>query len=146
MGRMDDGTLKIGELAARCGVSPDTIRFYEREKLLPRPRRTASRYRTYVAEDEDRVRFIRQAQAMGLTLQDIRELVSQQRLHTPDECRRVAGLLRERIGVLDRKIVELRSFRRRLADNLARCESVDSSACPVILDLSRPQPRRRQAG
>lgn len=145
MGRMDDATLKIGELAARCGVSPDTIRFYEREKLLPRPRRTASRYRVYGEEDEDRLRFIRQAQAIGLTLEDIRELVRQHRLHTPGECRRVAELLHERIAVLDRKIAELRSFRRRLADNLARCESVDSAACPVILDLSKPSSKAQGA-
>ena len=146
MGRMSDGTLKIGELAALCGVSPDTIRFYEREKLLPRPRRTASRYRVYGEEDEDRVSFIRQAQVIGLTLENIRELVRERQLHTPGECRHVAQLLRERMEVLDRKIAELRSFRRRLADNLARCESVDSAACPVILDLSKPGPRRQRAG
>src|SRR4051812_19504643 len=99
MERMDDATLKIGELATRCGVSPDTIRFYEREKLLPSPRRTASRYRVYGRDDQERVRFIRQAQTIGLTLHDIRELVRQQRLHTPHECRQVAELLRERIGV-----------------------------------------------
>jgi DNA-binding transcriptional MerR regulator len=146
MGRMDDRTLKIGELAARCGVSPDTIRFYEREKLLPRPHRTSSRYRVYGDEDEGRIRFIRQAQGLGLTLEDIRELVRQQRLHTPDECRQVAELLRERIGVLDGKIAALRSFRRRLVDNLAHCEGVDRAACPVILDLSRPTPEPRAAG
>ena len=146
MGRMSEGTLKIGELAARCGVSPDTIRFYEREKLLPRPRRTVSRYRVHGEEDEGRVRFIRQAQAIGLTLENIRELVRERQLHTPGECRHVAQLLRERIEVLDRKIAELRSFRRRLADNLARCESIDSAACPVILDLSKPGPKGRRTG
>ena len=143
---MNDGTIIIGELAARCGVSPDTIRFYEREKLLPQPRRTASRYRVYGEEDADRVRFIRQAQAIGLGLENIRDLVRERQLHTPGECRHVAQLLRERIDVLDRKIAELRSFRRRLADNLARCESVDSAACPVILDLAKPGPRRQRAG
>jgi DNA-binding transcriptional MerR regulator len=146
MGRMRDGILMIGELAARCGVSPDTIRFYERERLLPRARRTASRYRVYGAEDEGRVRFIRQAQALGLTLDSIRELVRERQLHTPGECRHVAQLLRERIAVLDQKIAELRSFRRRLADNLGRCESADSASCPVILDLSKPGPQRQAAG
>lgn len=142
MGRMGDGTLKIGELAKRCGVSPDTIRFYEREKLLPRPRRTASRYRVYGAEDEGRVRFIRQAQAIGLSLDNVRELVRERQLHTPDECQHVAELLRERIEVLDRQIAELRSFRRRLADNLTRCERADNTACPVILDLAKTAPTR----
>lgn len=138
MRTMDEAPLRIGELATRCGVTPDTIRFYEREKLLPRARRTASRYRVYDGSDEDRVRFIRQAQAIGLTLEAIRELVREQRLHTPGECRRVAGLLRERIDALDRKISELRSFRRRLAESLARCETADGASCPVVVDLARP--------
>jgi DNA-binding transcriptional MerR regulator len=139
---MSDGTLRIGELAARCGVSPDTIRFYEREKLLPRPRRTASRYRVYGEIDEDRVRFIRQAQAMGLSLDNVRELVRERQLHTPGECRHVAQLLRARIEVLDARIRELRAFRKRLGESLARCESVGTEECPVILDLSRPRPKR----
>ena len=146
MAKMKDHGLRIGELAARCGVSTDTIRYYEREELLPRPRRTASRYRIYDEHDEGRVRFIRQAQDLGLTLDNIRELVRERRLHTPGECRHVAGLLRERIVVLDRKIAELRSFRRRLAENLARCERADSAACPVILDLSRPRRGRQGTG
>jgi DNA-binding transcriptional MerR regulator len=66
MGRMKNG-LKIGELAERCGVSRDTIRFYEREGLLPRPQRTPALYRVYGDEDEGRLLFIRQAQALGLT-------------------------------------------------------------------------------
>jgi DNA-binding transcriptional MerR regulator len=143
MGRMTENTMRIGELASRCGVSPDTIRFYEREKLLPRARRTASRYRVFGADDEARVRFIRQAQAIGFTLDNIRELVRERQLHTPGECRHVAQLLRDRIEVLDRKIAELRSFRRRLAVNLARCESVDTATCPVIVDLSQPATRRQ---
>jgi DNA-binding transcriptional MerR regulator len=137
MRRMNGSTLKIGELAAHCGVTPDTIRFYEREKLLPRPQRTSSRYRVYGEEDENRVRFIRQAQSIGLSLDNIRELVRERELHTPAECRRVAQLLRERIDVLDRKIAELRSFRRRLTESLALCESAKSTSCPTILDLAK---------
>jgi DNA-binding transcriptional MerR regulator len=146
MERMSDGTgtLKIGELAARCGVSRDTICFYERETLLPRPRRTASRYRVYSEDDEERVRFIRQAQAIGFSLDNIRELVRERQLHTPGECQHVAQLLRDRIDVLDRKIDELRAFRGRLAASLRRCESVDSARCPVIVDLSKPAAKGRR--
>ncbi len=127
--------LTIGGLAARCGVSRDAIRFYEREGLLPRPRRTASKYRVYGDEDERRLLFVRQAQGIGLTLTDIRELLRHEQLRTPDECRRVAARLRERIAVIDRKLAELRAFRRQLADNLARCEQAEGQACPVVLDL-----------
>lgn len=136
--------LKIGELAERSAVSRDTIRFYEREGLLPRPRRTATRYRIYGDADIGRVLFVRQAQAIGLTLEDIRELIRIETLRTPDECRRVAALLRERIEAIDRKLTDLKVFRRRLAESLDRCEHTDGDACPVVLDLSprkaRPRP------
>lgn len=140
---MRDG-LQIGELATRCGVSRDTIRFYEREGLLPPPRRTLSQYRVYTDEDEGRLLFIRQARAIGLTLDDIRELVRQERLRSPGECRRVASLLRERIEAIDQKLAELNAFRRQLAESLGRCEKADSEACPVVLDLSNTQARRRR--
>jgi DNA-binding transcriptional MerR regulator len=140
MKRMRDG-LKIGELADRCGVSRDTIRFYEREKLLPRPRRSASSYRVYADEDASRVLFIRQAQAIGLTLDDIRELVRLETLRTPDECERVAGVLRERIAAIDRKVSDLRAFRKRLARSLGRCESAHGEGCPVVVDLMPATPR-----
>jgi DNA-binding transcriptional MerR regulator len=143
MGQMTEG-LKIGELATRCGVSRDTVRFYEREGLLPRPRRTASQYRVYGEDDEGRLLFIRQAQAIGLTLDDIRELVRYEELRTPGECRRVAELLRQRIETIDRKLVELRAFRRHLAESLERCEKAEGEACPVVLDLSRAGARPRR--
>ena len=136
MGRMSDG-LTIGVLASRCGVSRDTVRFYERERLLPPPRRTASGYRLYREEEAGRVRFIRRAQAMGLTLDDVRELLRVETLRTPEQCRRVGARLRLRIEVVDEKIAQLRSFREELARNLRRCERAEAekACCPVVLDL-----------
>ena len=133
--------LKIGELAEQCGVSRDTIRFYEREGLLPRPKRSASRYRVYGSDEAGRVHFIRQAQLIGLTLEDVRELIRLETLKTPGECQRVAALLRERIEAIDRKLADLRAFRRRLAHSLERCANADGDACPVVLDLSAPRSR-----
>ena len=145
MERMRDAELKIGELATRCGVSRDTIRFYEREGLLPRPGRTPSQYRVYDSRDEARLHFVRQAQAIGLTLKDIRELLRNEQVQHPGECRRVAALLRERIAAIDRKVAELRAFRRQLAAGLERCERADGEACPVVLDLSAGARRRRES-
>jgi MerR family copper efflux transcriptional regulator len=145
MGAMKDGAMSIGALAGTCGVSRDTIRFYEREGLLPRPRRTPSRYRVYGPEDEVRLRFIRQAQAIGLTLDDVRELLRHREARTPDECRRVAALLRRRIEALDHKLAELRALRRVLADNLSRCEQAGSAECPVVLDLSKAGAKRKES-
>src|SRR5258708_38101866 len=87
MGRMIEG-IRIGELAERAGVSRDTVRFYERKGLLPRPRRTASQYRVYDEETAARLHFIRRGQEIGLTLEDIRELLRLHELKTPQECRR----------------------------------------------------------
>src|SRR5712691_10073463 len=113
MGRMIEG-LRIGELSERCGVSTDTVRFYERQGLLPRPRRSPSRYRLYDQEDESRLRFIRRAQFLGLTLEDIRDLLSLRQPQTPDECSRVADTLRARVKAVDEKLAQLRAFRREL--------------------------------
>ena len=137
MKRMRDG-ITIGDLAGACGVSRDTLRFYERERLLPPARRTTSGYRLYGQDDAGRVRFIRRAQAIGLTLDDIRELLRVQRVNTPEQCRRVGARLGARIQAVDEKIHQLRAFREELARNLERCEraEVKESCCPVVLDLA----------
>lgn len=131
----------IGELARRCGVSRDAVRFYEREGLMRRARRRPSGYRVYGPEDEERLRFIRRAQAVGLMLEDIGELLRLHEAHSPAECRSVAERLRHRIEALDRKIAELATFRRTLRDNLRRCEVAEAEACPVVLDLMKGQRR-----
>lgn len=128
--------LRIGDLARRCDVSRDTLRFYERERLIAPPRRSDAGYRLYGEPDVERVQFIRQAQAVGLTLDDIRELLSAQRLRTPGACRRVAERLRARIEVIDRKISELTAFRRELANGLAQCDE-GADSCPVVLRFAQ---------
>lgn len=132
------GGLTIGGLAKRAQVSRDTLRFYERRRLLPAPRRTASGYRLYNEDDAGRVRFIRRAQAMGLTLEDIQELLRAQTLKTAEQCRRVASRLRARIDAVDEKIAELRAFRAELFRNLRHCEKAgaEPECCPVVLDLA----------
>jgi DNA-binding transcriptional MerR regulator len=133
---MDDA-MRIGELARACEVSRDTLRFYERERLLPRPRRTASGYRLYGAEDASRVLFVRRAQAMGLALDDIRDLLELRSLKTPDQCRRVASRLRTRVAAVEKKIADLQAFRAELLKGLKRCEDAIErrECCPVVVDL-----------
>lgn len=135
---MRDG-LTIGELAGACGVSRDALRYYERERLLPPVPRTASGYRQYGAEAAARVRFIRRAQSMGMTLGDVRELLRVQRLRSSEQCRRVAARLRQRVEAIDTKIAELREFRGELEDALRQCEraGADTDCCPVVVDLAR---------
>ena len=137
MRQMRDG-LTIGQLADRCEVSRDTVRFYERKRLLPTPRRTVAGYRVYSDDDASRVRFIRRAQTMGLTLEDVSELLRAQTLTTPEQCKRVATRLRARVQAVDEKLAELREFRGELLRNLRRCEEAGAkpSCCPVVLDLA----------
>jgi len=126
---------KIGELSRRTGLSRDAIRFYERSGLLPRAPRTASGYRLYGDRDADRIRFVREAQDMGLTLDDVRELLAASELRTPEDCRRVAALLGRRIGEIDERIRAMTRFRERLDGSRRRCEEAAPGGCPVVLDL-----------
>lgn len=136
MARMLDG-LTIGEMAQACEVSRDTLRFYERERLLPSARRSASGYRLYREEDAARVRFVRRAQAMGLTLDDIRELLRARTLKTPEQCRRVAARLSARVAAVDEKIAQLQAFRGELVGKLKLCKRAAEreEGCPVVFDL-----------
>ena len=137
--------MRIGELAQACEVSRDTLRFYERERLLPRPSRTSSGYRVYRPEDAARVRFVRRAQAMGLALDDIRELLELKSLKTPDQCRRVASRLRMRVAAVEGKIADLQAFRAELLKALKRCEKAieRKECCPVVVELGANGARHR---
>jgi DNA-binding transcriptional MerR regulator len=134
---MDGNGIRIGELAQACAVSRDTLRFYERQRLLPAPMRSASGYRLYRQEDASRVRFVRRAQAIGLTLDDIRELLQVRELKTPEQCRRVAARLKERVADVDEKIAELQAFRAELSAGLKRCDRAMArrECCPVVVEL-----------
>lgn len=124
----------IGEIARRCDVSRDTLRFYEREGLIEPRRRTAAGYRLYSASDEERVRFIRRAQALGLSLDDIRAVLRVQPTATADACRAVAERLRERIAVLQRKRDELAGWIADLERAAERCDA-GGGPCPVVVLL-----------
>ena len=80
---------RISEVAAKLGITPDTLRYYERLGVLPRARRTAAGLRQYGDDVLRHVRFIQQAQALGLTLKDVRQLVSDQGRGGRDRCRKV---------------------------------------------------------
>ena len=125
---------KIGELAARCGVSPDTIRFYEREGLLPPPRRTASGHRVYDSDAFVRLQFIRRAQGIGLTLQDIGEILLR-RDRKDLQVEEFVTLLRARAEAIDREMSKLLAHRRSLAEGIELCEASGSSALPLLEQL-----------
>jgi MerR family copper efflux transcriptional regulator len=128
---MQNGT-KIGELAARCGVSPDTVRFYEREGLLPPPERTASGHRVYGQDAFVRLQFIRKARGIGLTLQDIGEILRLRDEGHPEAGPRITTRLRARANAIDQEIANLRVYRRLLDDTIRLCETAASSTLPRL--------------
>lgn len=102
--------MRIGELAQRVGVTTKSIRFYESIGLMPDPGRTASGYRIYAEVDVERLGFIKTAQRLGLTLDEVREILAlRERGEQP--CRYVADVLRRQVEGLDRRIRDMRRLR-----------------------------------
>ena len=145
--------LRIGKLASAAGVSADTVRYYERRKLIPRPSRTAAGYRVYSDQDVERLQFIKRAQTLGLSLDEIKALLPVSR-KSLSECRQISDLLSTKLAELDKKIAEMRGFRKTLSMYLKECEAAlagkRGDSCPVLFEITRPVPplkdsRRRKA-
>ena len=129
----------IGELAAHTGVSTKTLRFYEANGLLFEPDRTPAGYRDYPDTAIDRVVFIRQAQAAGLTLAQIREVLTIRDGGQPP-CGHVADLVDQRIEQLDRRLAELETTRTELLALQTRLETLDPADCRDDICVAIPKP------
>lgn len=132
---------RIGELAEQSGVSRDAIRFYEREGLLPRPRRSASRHRLYDHRAVTHVRFIRRSQELGLSLADIRRLLPVREADGPAASRRVTEVLEARLKAYEERIAAFETFRRRLTEGLRRCRDGADGARRLLVELAEPAGR-----
>lgn len=118
--------LFAGQVAKDLGIGVQTLHYYEREGLIPSPKRAQNGYRVYDAALVDRVRFIRKAQSLGLTLEDVKEIVElADRGACP--CGHVHTALTSRLKEVDERLRELRSFRSDLASLVKRTGAVSSS-------------------
>jgi len=118
----------IGELGEAVGIPSQTIRFYERRGLLPKPSRAANGYRDYDESTITRVRFIRAAQAAGLTLVDIRSIIDlRDEGHVP--CAHVTTLIDGKLADLRRRISELAILATELEQVLDRSQRLDPADC-----------------
>jgi len=130
--------LPIGELSRRTGVNIETIRYYERIRMLSAPPRTASGRRVYGAQDVRILAFIRRARELGFPLEDIRTLLS---LGAPGQasCGEVRDIATRHLGDIRARISDLRKLERLLANTVARCSGTKAPDCPVleILDIRR---------
>ncbi len=115
--------LKIGEVSKRSGVGIEALRFYEKSGLLDRPSRTFSGYRVYGADVLDRLAFIKQAQALGFSLDEIRRIVEDAR-KGQSPCDEVREIVRRRMGELDERLRELQRYRKELKQTLEEWDKV----------------------
>ena len=120
--------MKIGELAHGAGVSTKTIRYYEDIGVLPEPGRSANGYREYQPYDVDRLTFIRDAQATGLTLSEIASIL-ELRGRGESTCHHVMDLLERHLAAIERTIEAMQMTRQKLADLMVRAGELDPADC-----------------
>jgi MerR family copper efflux transcriptional regulator len=130
----DTKEFTIGRLAREVGINAETVRFYERKGLLPKPPRSESGYRHFTTETTKRLRFIRRAQELGFSLNEIRELLVLRMSPTP--CPEVRKRTEAKIADIETKIHSLDSIRKSLI-SLVRCcsERASFSECPILESL-----------
>jgi DNA-binding transcriptional MerR regulator len=143
---MNSSTLHIGEVALRAGVSIDAVRYYERRGLLPASPRTEGGFRLFTTDIVERVRFIKQAQELGFSLDEIGELLT---TGGERECRRVRDHLKVKLSEMDERIRLTQDFRKTLSRHLAACERElsrhgDTAVCPVLINIPTPIRERRK--
>lgn len=128
--------MQIGQLAQHAGVPIDTVRYYERQGILPPPERQASGYRRYSPDDVSRLRFVRRAKALGFSLAEVRELLALSGRPAED----MAGLKAaagEKLADVAQKIAELERVRDGLETVIAACPGHGALAqCPILAALS----------
>ncbi len=124
--------LTIGQLAEQAGVNVQTVCYYERRGLLPQPARTGAGYRQYPPDAADRLRFIRRAQNLGFSLEEIAELLALRVKHA-SACAAVEARARDKIALVDRKIGELERMKRTLHRLASACEAREPTGdCPIL--------------
>ncbi|MDE2570745.1 MAG: MerR family DNA-binding protein [Sphingomonadales bacterium] len=124
----------IGEFSMRTGCAIETIRFYEKIAILPKPLRRG-RYRRYEAADVARLVFVRRARELGLTLDEVRALLRLAELGA-DACGEVRDLAASHLKNVRLRIKDLRALERALADAVRSCDAGADAACPMIETLS----------
>ncbi|MCK0113631.1 heavy metal-responsive transcriptional regulator [Ornithinimicrobium sp. F0845] len=126
--------MRIGELAGRLGVNPKTIRYYESIGLLPDPERTSSGYRDYDEDAVDRMRFIRTAQRLGVTLDEVKEILGfRERGEAP--CAYVREVLDAQVNTIDRRITELQELRDQLVSLAAEADNLPPADAGITCQL-----------
>jgi len=129
-------TLTVSQVARQAGVNLETVRYYERRALLPTPRRTGSGYRQYSLDTVRRIGFIKRAQALGFTLDEIAELLAMQ-VSRGSPCEAVEHEAMAVIARIDQKVEELTRMRTTLEILTRACRArEETSECPLLDSLA----------
>ena len=135
-------TMTIGRLARAADVGVETIRYYQQRALLPVPTSHGT-FRHYPVQLIDRIRFIKRAQELGLSLDEIAQLL---RLEDGTDRASIRRIAADRLAQIEQKLVDLRKMRNALTHMLDQCEHTSmDQPCPIIATLARPQASGRRA-
>jgi MerR family transcriptional regulator, copper efflux regulator len=127
--------LTLGQLAKRADVNRETVRYYERRRLLQRPSRSIAGYRLFPDEAVKRLRFIRHAKMLGFSLEEIKELLAL-RVHSINTCDRVRERAQIKIADTERKIAALPQMRHVLSELVTACSRRrKTDECPILDSL-----------
>lgn len=127
-------SLKIGEVAKLSGIGIEALRFYERSELLGRPARTPSGYRIYGSEVLDRLAFIKRAQTLGFTLDEIKQIIAEKQ-SGQSPCVEVREIVRHRLQELDERMTQMRRHRKELGVALEAWDKagmIEGEICGLI--------------
>lgn len=130
--------MRIGELAKATGTKAETIRYYEREGILPSADRTDSNYRDYSDDHLATLSFVRRARELGFSMAQVRELLTLSD-HEDNACEDVDRLVEQQLVEVDRKIADLTALREELGQMLRSCQADRIGDCRIVESLARPR-------
>ena len=134
---MNADTMTIGSVARQAGVNVETVRYYHRIGLLPRPPRAYGRRRRHTGDSLQRLQFIKRAQHLGFSLEEIAHLLE---FGDSRHCAETRDLAAEKLQVIERKIADLAAMRRALAGLVTACARRSGArGCPIIESLERDE-------
>lgn len=126
--------LTIGRLADVVGVNVETIRYYQRRGLVPEPDKPVNGHRRYTTDAVKRVHFIKRAQVLGFTLEEISSLLELDEAHACGDTRELAS---HKLKVIENKLTDLKAMRKALIALVRQCDTgVEKGACPIIRALA----------
>jgi MerR family transcriptional regulator, mercuric resistance operon regulatory protein len=129
---MAEARVTIGHIARAAGVNVETVRYYQRRGLVNLPAKKARGFRYYTPETASRVRFIKRAQALGMSLKEVQRLLT---LDAKGACKETRALAAAKLVLVESKLVDLARLRDVLQSLVAACDQPHGASCPIIEQL-----------